>query len=76
MSHPLCETNRISLPTLSLGRGIETPNYLLLTAMPILVLRNNEQFGPFELDELTSYVQAGNFLLTDYCWQEGWEEWR
>lgn len=44
--------------------------------MPILVLRNNEQFGPFELDELTRYVQTGNFLLTDYCWQEGWEEWR
>jgi hypothetical protein len=44
--------------------------------MPILVLRNNEQFGPFELDELTRYVQAGNFLPTDYCWQEGWEEWR
>lgn len=44
--------------------------------MPILVLRNNEQFGPFELDELTRYLQAGNFLPTDYCWQEGWEEWR
>lgn len=44
--------------------------------MPIFVLRNNEQFGPFELDELTRYVQAGNFLPTDYCWQEGWEEWR
>lgn len=44
--------------------------------MPILVLRNNEHFGPFELDELTRYLQAGNFLPTDYCWQEGWEEWR
>lgn len=77
LSHPLCETSLISLPNLSLGRGIETPNHFpLLTDMPILVLRNNEQFGPFELDELTRYVQAGNFLLTDYCWQEGWEEWR
>ncbi len=77
MSHPLCETNCHYLQTPSIGRGIETPIFYLPPAdMPIFVLRNNEQFGPFELDELTSYVQAGNFLPTDYCWQEGWEEWR
>ncbi len=44
--------------------------------MPILVLKDNEQFGPFELDELIRHVEAGSFLLTDHCWEEGWEEWR
>jgi len=43
--------------------------------MPYLVSKDGEQFGPFELDELTRYVQEGSILLTDHCWQEGWDQW-
>ena len=43
--------------------------------MRYLVSKDGQQFGPFELDELTRYVQEGSFLLTDHCWQEGWDQW-
>jgi hypothetical protein len=43
--------------------------------MPYLVSKDGQQFGPFELDELTRYVQEGSILLTDHCWQEGWDQW-
>jgi len=43
--------------------------------MPLLVFKDGQQFGPFELDELTAHVQDGAFFLTDHCWQEGWDDW-
>jgi len=43
--------------------------------MPYLVSKDGQQFGPFELDELTRHVQEGSILLTDHCWQEGWDHW-
>lgn len=43
--------------------------------MPFLVFKDGQQFGPFELDELTRHVREGGILLTDHCWQEGWDEW-
>ena len=44
--------------------------------MPILITKNDEQYGPYELSELQEYVHQGSFLLTDLCWQEGWEDWQ
>ena len=44
--------------------------------MQILVLKDERQYGPYELADLQSYVREGSFALTDYCWQEGWPEWR
>ncbi len=35
--------------------------------MPYVASKDGQQFGPFELDELTSYVQEGPVLLTDHC---------
>lgn len=43
--------------------------------MPYLVSKDGQQFGPFELDELTRHVQEGSILLTDHCWHEGWDQW-
>lgn len=42
----------------------------------IIVLKQKQQFGPFSLTQLESYVKSGDFLLTDYCWTDGWSEWR
>ena len=44
--------------------------------MKIIVLQNQEQFGPFDLDQLQFIVNEGHFHLTDYCWAEGWSEWQ
>ena len=44
--------------------------------MKIIVLQNQEQFGPFDLDQLQFIVNEGHFQLTDYCWAEGWSEWK
>ncbi len=45
------------------------------SAMRYLVSKDGQQFGPFELDELTRHLQEGSILLTDHCWQEGWDQW-
>jgi hypothetical protein len=44
--------------------------------MQIIVLQNQEQFGPFDLDHLQSIVNEGHFQLTDYCWAQEWSEWK
>lgn len=44
--------------------------------MKIIVLQNQEQFGPFDLDQLQSIVNEGHFQLTDYCWAQEWSEWK
>jgi hypothetical protein len=44
--------------------------------MPLLVLKDQQQYGPYELSELQDYVTQGSFALTDLCWQDGWPEWR
>ena len=40
--------------------------------MPILVTKDGQQYGPYELAELQGYVTQGSFSLTDLCWQDGW----
>lgn len=42
----------------------------------IIVLKRKQQFGPFDLTQLENYVKSGDFLLTDYCWTNGWSEWK
>ena len=44
--------------------------------MPLLVIKDGQQYGPYEMDELQGYVTQGSFLLTDQCWQEGWADWQ
>jgi hypothetical protein len=44
--------------------------------MKFIILQNQEQFGPFDLDQLQAIVNEGHFQLTDYCWAEEWSEWR
>lgn len=44
--------------------------------MTLLVLKDQQQYGPYTPDELQTYVVQGSFALTDLCWQEGWPEWR
>jgi hypothetical protein len=41
-----------------------------------LVLKDQQQYGPYDVADLQSYVRQGSFALTDLCWQEGWPEWR
>ena len=43
--------------------------------MPILVTKDGQQYGPYELAELQGYVTQGSFSLTDLCWQDGWADW-
>ena len=44
--------------------------------MPLFVSKNGQTFGPHEPEEIATFVGAGQFLPEDYCWQEGWAEWR
>jgi len=44
--------------------------------MMIIVYKNKEQFGPFSASQIQDYVDKGFFNLTDYCWTEGWSEWK
>ena len=44
--------------------------------MPIFVTKNGQTFGPHEPAELDAFVAAGHFSKDDFCWQEGWTEWR
>jgi hypothetical protein len=44
--------------------------------MKIIVLKNNEQYGPYELSELESFVAQGSFSISDMCWQDEWDEWK
>jgi hypothetical protein len=44
--------------------------------MKLLVLKDGEQYGPYEQTELEGYVQQGSFSLSDLCWQESWEDWK
>jgi hypothetical protein len=44
--------------------------------MKFIILQNQEQFGPFDLDQLQAIVNEGHFQLTDYFWAEEWIEWK
>jgi len=44
--------------------------------MPITVIKSGQQYGPYEFNDLTGYVSQGSFSPSDFCWQDGWEDWR
>jgi len=44
--------------------------------MPLFVSKNGQTFGPHEPEEIAIFLGTGDFLPDDYCWQEGWTEWR
>jgi hypothetical protein len=44
--------------------------------MPILVIKDGKQYGPYEFTDLVGYVSQGSFALTDLCWQDGWKDWQ
>jgi cytoskeletal protein CcmA (bactofilin family) len=44
--------------------------------MPLFIAKNGQTFGPHEPAEIEAFLMAGDFLPEDFCWQEGWSEWR
>ncbi len=46
------------------------------TLMPLFVTKNGQTFGPHEPDEIAVFLGTGDFQPEDFCWQEGWSEWR
>ena len=44
--------------------------------MALFVTKNDQTFGPHATEEVAMFVATGDFLPEDFCWQEGWAEWR
>jgi cytoskeletal protein CcmA (bactofilin family) len=44
--------------------------------MALFVTKNGQTFGPHEADEIIVFLGTGTFLPDDFCWQEGWTDWR
>ncbi|MGA0848737.1 MAG: polymer-forming cytoskeletal protein [Chthoniobacterales bacterium] len=44
--------------------------------MALFVTKNGQTFGPHEPEEIAVFLGTGDFLPEDFCWQEGWPEWR
>lgn len=44
--------------------------------MPYFVSKDGQTFGPHEITELEAFLESGAFRPEDFCWQEGWAEWR
>jgi len=44
--------------------------------MPLFVTKNGQTFGPHEPEEIAVFLGTGEFHPEDFCWQEGWAEWR
>ncbi|MBE7157907.1 MAG: DUF4339 domain-containing protein [Rhodospirillales bacterium] len=45
-------------------------------AAQILVLKDEQQRGPFSVDEINGQLAAGTFELSDLAWHEGLTEWQ
>lgn len=43
--------------------------------MPILVYRNDQQEGPYEIEEIENALKEGQLSLTDLAWQDGLADW-
>lgn len=43
--------------------------------MSILIYKNEQQSGPFELQEVRSAISDGQFSEDDFAWQEGCTDW-
>lgn len=44
--------------------------------MALFITKNGQTFGPHQPEEIAVFLGTGDFLPDDYCWQEGWNEWR
>lgn len=44
--------------------------------MALFVTKNGQTYGPHEAEEIAVFLGTGEFLPEDFCWQEGWPEWR
>jgi cytoskeletal protein CcmA (bactofilin family) len=44
--------------------------------MPLFVTKNGQTYGPHQPEEVAIFLGTGDFLPEDFCWQEGWSEWR
>lgn len=44
--------------------------------MSLFITKNGQTFGPHEPEEIAVFLGTGAFHPEDYCWQEGWPEWR
>ena len=44
--------------------------------MPYFITKHGQTFGPHQPEEIAVFLNTGEFLAEDYCWQEGWDEWR
>jgi cytoskeletal protein CcmA (bactofilin family) len=44
--------------------------------MALFITKNGQTFGPHEPEEIAIFLGTGDFLPDDFCWQEGWSEWR
>jgi cytoskeletal protein CcmA (bactofilin family) len=44
--------------------------------MALFISKNGQTYGPHEPEEIAVFLGTGDFLPDDYCWQEGWSEWR
>ena len=43
--------------------------------MEIYINHDGEQFGPFGIDDINTYLQDGNLSASDLAWHEGLAEW-
>ena len=46
------------------------------TEMIVYIWKNEEQTGPFDLNEVLRCLEEGTYLSQDFCWIETWSEWR
>ena len=44
--------------------------------MAFFITKNGQTYGPHEADEIAVFLGSADFLPEDFCWQEGWPEWR
>lgn len=44
--------------------------------MQIYLARNNQQAGPYTLEQLNQMLASQQVLLTDLAWHEGMTEWK
>ena len=44
--------------------------------MNVYIYKDNQQLGPFNEEQIQEKLSSGDFSKQDFCWQEGWAEWR
>ena len=44
--------------------------------MQIYLARNNQQAGPYTVEQINQMLQSQQVLLTDLAWYQGMPEWK